>query len=188
VSVQRTVQPTIEQRIDGAQNSLNAIGTALKLDNDNSLWQNSQEEPDEIGRLIYIEKSEQAQDIILNATNSTRVQSPQLPSPAQLSSQTDLERQVKRCDLLPLTSAAGQQLSERSSTRPVNNNGMEIGATYGAGTSMFPRSVKVLEQQMNGGHNPVAVELQEPGRNLQLTTVASHNTDQPTTRRSNLTA
>jgi hypothetical protein len=80
------VQPSIEQRVDGAQNSLNAIGTALKLDNDNSFWQAQQREQDEIGRVIYIEKSEQAQDINLNATSSTRVQSPQLQSPAQLSS------------------------------------------------------------------------------------------------------
>jgi hypothetical protein len=95
---------------------------------------------------------------------------------------------VKRSDLLPLTSAVGQQLSVHSPTRPVNNNGMEISATHGDGTSMFPRSVKVLEQQMNGGHNPVGTDLQETDTNLQFMTVVSLNNDPPTTQRSNLTA
>jgi hypothetical protein len=63
VLAQRTVQPAIEQRADGAQNSLNAIGTALKLDKGNFLWQAFQREQDETGKVIYIEKSEQAQDI-----------------------------------------------------------------------------------------------------------------------------
>jgi hypothetical protein len=31
VLAERTVQPAVEQRADGAQNSLNAIGAALKL-------------------------------------------------------------------------------------------------------------------------------------------------------------
>jgi hypothetical protein len=114
VLAQRTVQPPIEQRTDGAQNSLNAIDTALKLDNGQSLWQTLQREQDEIDKMVYIEKSEQAQDINLNETSSTRVQSPQLQSPTQLSSQTDLEQQVKRSELLPLTSAVSQQLPIRS--------------------------------------------------------------------------
>jgi hypothetical protein len=113
VLAQRTVQPAMEERADGAQNSLNAIGTALKLDNGNSLWQAFQREQDEIGKVIYIERSEQAQDINLNETSST----PQLQSPVQLDSQTNLERQVKHSDLLPLTSAMGQQLPVRSPTR-----------------------------------------------------------------------
>jgi hypothetical protein len=50
VLAQRTVQPAIEQRADGAQNSLNAIGTVLKLDNDNSLWHALQREQDEIAK------------------------------------------------------------------------------------------------------------------------------------------
>jgi hypothetical protein len=185
---QRTVQPAIEQRADGAQNSLNAIGTALKLDNGNSLWQAFQLEQDEIGKVIYIEKSEQAQDINLNETSSTRVQSPQLQSPVQLDSQTNLERQVKRSDLLPLTSAVGQQLPVRSPTRPVNNNGMEISATHGAETPRLSRSVNVSEQQMHRGHNPVATESQEADKNLQFMAVVSHNNDPSTTRGSNLTA
>jgi hypothetical protein len=41
---------------------------------------------------------------------------------------------------------------------------------------------------MNGGHNPVATELQETDKNLQFMTVVNHNNDPPTTRRSNLTA
>jgi hypothetical protein len=53
---------------------------------------------------------------------------------------------------------------------------------------MFPRSVKVLQQQMNGGHNPVATELQKTDQNLQFMTVVGCNNDPPTTRRSNLTA
>jgi hypothetical protein len=114
VLAQRTVQPAMEERADGAQNSLNAIGTALKLDNGNSLWQAFQREQDEIGKVIYIERSEQAQDINLNETSSS---TPQLQSPVQLDSQTNLERQVKHSDLLPLTSAMGQQLPVRSPTR-----------------------------------------------------------------------
>jgi hypothetical protein len=94
---------------------------------------------------------------------------------------------VKRSDLLPLTTARGQQLSVRSPTRPVINHGTEISATHGFGTLMFPRSVKVFAQQINGGHNPVVTEVQEADRKLQFTTVVSHNNDQPTTRRPNLT-
>jgi hypothetical protein len=82
----------------------------------------------------------------------------------------------------------GQQLPVRSPTRPVHNNGMEISATHGAETPMFSRSVKVLEQQMHRGHNPVATELQETDENLQFMTVVDHNNDPPTTRGSNLTA
>jgi hypothetical protein len=185
---QRTVQPAIEQRADGAQNSLNAIGTTLKLDNGNSLWQAFQREQDEIGKVIYIEKSEQAQDINLNETSSTRVQSSQLQSPVQLDSQTNLERQVKRSDLLPLTSAVGHQLPVSNLTRPVNNNGMEISATHGAETPRLSRSVNVSEQQMHRGHNPVATESQEADKTLQFMAVVSHNNDPSTTRGSNLTA
>jgi hypothetical protein len=96
VLAQRTVQPALEQRADGAQNPLNALGTVLKLANGNSLWQALQREQDEIGKVIYIEKSEQAQDINLNETSCTRAQSPQLQSPVQLNRQTDLEQQMKR--------------------------------------------------------------------------------------------
>jgi hypothetical protein len=188
VLAQRTVQPAIEQRTDSAQNSLNAIGTVLKLDNGNSLWQALQREQDEIGKEIYIEKSEQAQDINLNETSCTRAQSPQLQSPVQRNRQTGLEQQMKRSDLLPWTSAESQQLPVRSPTRPVHNNGMEISATHGAETPMFPRSVKVFEQQMHRGHNPVATELQETDENLQFMTVVDNNNDSPTTRGSNLTA
>jgi hypothetical protein len=95
---------------------------------------------------------------------------------------------VRRSDLLPWTSAVGQQLPVRSPTRPVDNNGMEISATHGAGTPMFPRSARVLEQQMNRGHNPVATELQEPDQNLQFMAVVSHSNNPSTTRGSNLTA
>jgi hypothetical protein len=187
VLAQKTVQPAIEQRTDGAQNSLNAIGTALKLDNGESLWQTLQREQDEIGQIVYIEKSEQAQDINLNETSSTRAQSPQLQSPAQLGSRKNLEQQVKRSDLLPLTSAVSQQLPIRSPTCQVNNDGMKISATHGAETKMFSRSVKVGEQQMHRGHNPVATEPRETDKNLQFMAVVSHNNDPVTTRGSNLT-
>jgi hypothetical protein len=188
VLAQRTVQPVIEQRTDGSQNSLNAIATALKLDNGESLWQTLQREQDEIGKIVYIEKSEQAQDINLNETSSTRVQSPQLQSPAQLSSQTDLEQQVNRSDLLLLTSVVSQQLAIRSPACPVNNNGMEICATHGAETPRFSRSVKVSEQQRHRSHIPVATEPRETDKNLQFMAVVSHNNDPSTTRGSNLTA
>jgi hypothetical protein len=117
VLTQRTVQPAIEQRADGAQNSLNAIGTVLKLDNDNSLWHALQREQNEIGKVTYIEKSEQAQDINLNETSCTRMQSPQLQPAVQRNRQMDLEQQMKRSDLLPWTSAVSQQLPVRSPTR-----------------------------------------------------------------------
>jgi hypothetical protein len=182
------VQPAIEQRADGAQNSLNDIGTVLKLDNDNSLWHALQREQDEIGKVIYIEKREQAQDINLNETSCTRVQSPQLQSVIQRNRQMDLEQQMKRSDLVPWASAASQQLPVRSPTRTVHNNAMEISATHGAKTPMFSRSVKVFEQQMRRGHNPIAIELQEADENLQFMTVADNNNDSPTTRGSNLTA
>jgi hypothetical protein len=188
VLTQRTVQLAIEQRADGAQNSLNAIGTVLKPDNDNSLWHALQREQDEIGKVIYIEKSEQAQDINLNETSCTRVQSPQLQPPVQRKRQTDLEQQMKSSDLLPWTSAVSQQLPVGSPTRPVHNTGMEISATHGAETPMFSRSVKVLEQQMHRSHNPVATELQETDENLQFMTVVDNNNDSPATRGSNLTA
>jgi hypothetical protein len=184
---QRTVQPAIEQRTDGAQNSLNAIGTALKLDNGESLWQTLQREQDEIGKVVYIEKSEQAQDINLNETSSTRVQSPQLQSPAKISSRTNLEQQAKRSDLLPLTSAGSQQLPVRSPTCQVNNNGMEISATHGAETTMFLHGMKVSEQQRIRSHNPVATEPRETDKSLQFMAVVSHNNDPVTTRGSNLT-
>jgi hypothetical protein len=185
---QRTVQPAIEQRADGAQNSLNEIGTTLKLDNGNSLWQAFQREQDEIGKVSYIQESEQAQDINLNETSGTRGQSSQLQSPVQLGSQTNLERQVKRSDLLPLTSAVGHQLPVSNLTRPVNNNGMEINATHGAETPRLSRSVNVSEQQMHRGHNPVATESQEADKTLQFMAVVSHNNDPSSTRGSNLTA
>jgi hypothetical protein len=182
------VQPAIEQRADGAQNSLNAIGTVLKLDNDNALWHALQREQDETGKVIFLEKSEQAQDINLNETSCTRVQSPQLQSPVQRNRQTDSEQQLKRSDLLPWTSAVCQQLPVRSPTRPVHNNSLEISTTHGAETPMFSRSVKVFEQQMHRGHNPVATELQESDENLQFMTVVDNHNDSPTTRGSNLTA
>jgi hypothetical protein len=71
-----------------------------------------------IGKVSYIQESEQAQDIKLNETSGTRGQSSQLQSPVQLGSQTNLERQVKRSDLLPLTSAVGHQLPVSNLTRP----------------------------------------------------------------------
>jgi hypothetical protein len=175
VLAQRTVQPAIKQRADGAQNSLNAIGTVLKLDNDNSLWHALQREQDEVGKVIYIEKSEQAQDINLNETSCTRVQSPQLQPPVQRNRQMDLEQQMKRSDLLPWTSVVSQQLPVSSPTRTVHNNGMEISATHGAETPMPSRSVTVLEQQMHRGHTPVATELQETDENLQFMTVVDNN-------------
>jgi hypothetical protein len=188
VLAQRTVQPAIEQRADGAQNSLNAIGTVLKLVNDNSLWHALQREQDETGKVIYIEKSEQAQDINLNETSCTRVQSPQLQSVIQRNRQMDLELQMKRSDLVPWASTASQQLPVRNPTRTVHNNAMEISATHGTETPMFPRSVKVFEQQMHRGRNPIAIELQEDDDNLQFMTVDDNNNDSPTTRGSNLTA
>jgi hypothetical protein len=184
---QRTVQPAIEQRTDGAQKSLNVMGTALKLDNGESLGQTLQREQDEIGKIVYIEKSEQPQDINLNETSSTRVQSSQLQSPAKLSSRTNLEQQVKRSDLLSLISAGNQQLPIRSPTCKVNNNGMEISATHGVETTMFWHGMKVSEQQRNRSHNPVATELRETDKNLQFLAVVCHNNDPVTTRGSNLT-
>jgi hypothetical protein len=185
---QRTVQPAIEQRADGAQNSLNEIGTTLKLDKGNSLWQAFQREQDEIGKVSYIQESEQAQDIKLNETSGTRGQSSQLQSPVQLGSQTNLERQVKRSDLLPLTSAVGHQLPVSNLTRPVNNNGMEINATHRAEIPRLSRSVNVSEQQMHRDHNPVATESQEADKTLQFMAVVSHNNDPSSTRGSILTA
>jgi hypothetical protein len=95
---------------------------------------------------------------------------------------------VKRSDLLPLTSAVGQQLPVRSPTRLVNNNGMEISATHGAETPRLSRSVKASEQQKYSSHNPVATESQEADKNLQFMAVVSHNNDPSTTRGSNLPA
>jgi hypothetical protein len=188
VLTQRTVQPAVEQRADGAQNSLNAIGTALKLENDNSLWHALQREQGETGKVIYIEKSEQARDVKLNEMNGKRLPSPQPQSPAQRSRQTDVAQQMKRSDLLPWTAAASQQLPVRSPTRTVHNNGMEISATHGAETPMFSSSMKVFEPQMHRDHNPVATELREADENLQFMTVVDNNKDSPTTRESNLTA
>jgi hypothetical protein len=188
VLTQRTVQPAVEQRADGAQNSLNAIGAALKLKNDNSPWQALQRAPDETDKVIYIEKSEQAQNINLNETNCTRQQSPQLQSPEQRGRQTDVAQQMKRSDLSPWTSAVRQQLPARSTSRPEYSTGMEINATHGAETPMFSRSVKVLEQQMHRDHNPVATELQETEENLQSMPIVGNNNDSPKTPGSNLTA
>jgi hypothetical protein len=188
VLTQRTVQPAIEQRADGAQNTLNAIGTALKLDNDNSLWHALQQEQNEIGNVTYIEKSEQAQDTSFHETSCTRIQSPQLQSAIQCNKQTDVAQQMKRSDLLPWTSAASQQLPVRSLTRTVHNNAMEISATHGAETPMFSRNVKVFEQQMHRDHNPVATELRETDENLKFMTVVDNTDDSPTTRGSNVTA
>jgi hypothetical protein len=185
---QRTVQPAVEQRADGARNSLNAIGTALKLENDNSLWHALQREQGETGKVIYIEKSEQARDVKLNEMNGKRLPSPQPQSPAQRSRQTDVAQQMKRSDLLPWTAAASQQLPVRSPTRTVHNNGMEISATHGTETPMFSSSMKVFEPQMHRDHNPVATELREADENLQFMTVVDNNKDSPTTRESNLTA
>jgi hypothetical protein len=188
VLTQRTVQPAVEQRADGAQNSLNAIGAALKLKNDNSPWQALQRAPDETDKVIYIEKSRQAQNINLNETNCTRQQSPQLQSPEQRGRQTDVAQQMKRSDLSPWTSAVRQQLPARSTSRPEYSTGMEINATHGAETPMFSRSVKVLEQQMHRDHNPVATELQETEENLQSMPIVGNNNDSPKTPGSNLTA
>jgi hypothetical protein len=185
---QRTVQPAIEQRADGAQNSLDAIGAALKRDNSNSLWQAFQREQDEIDKVIHIEKSKQTQAINLNETSDTRVQSLQLQSTVKLGSQSNLERQVKHNDLLPLTSTVGQQLPVRSLTRPMNISGREIGATHGAETPRLSRRVNVSEQQMHRGHNPVATESQEADKTLHFMALDSHNNDPSTTRGSNLTA
>jgi hypothetical protein len=160
----------------------------LTLDNDNSLWHALLREQDETGKIIYIEQSEQAQDINLNETSCTRVQSPQLQSVIQRNRQMDLEQQMKRSDLVPWASAASQQLPVRSPTRTVHNNAMEISATHGAQTPMFSRSVKVFEQQMHRDHNPVATELQETDKNSQFMTIVDNNHDSPTTPRSNLTA
>jgi hypothetical protein len=46
--------------------------------------------------------------------------------------------------------------------------------------------VKVREQQMHRGHNPVATELREADKNLQFMAVVSHNNDPSKTRGSNL--
>jgi hypothetical protein len=89
---------------------------------------------------------------------------------------------------LPWTSAASQQLTVRSPTRTVHNNGMEISATHGAETPMFSRSVKVLEQQMHRDRNPVATELPETDENSHFMTVVDNNSDSPITPGSNLTA
>jgi hypothetical protein len=115
------------------------------------------------------------------------VQSPQLQSPVQRNRQTALEQQMKRSDKLPRTSPASQQLPIRSPTRPVHNKGMEISATHGAETPMFSSSLKVFEQQMHRGHNPVATELQEADENLQFMTIVDKNNDSPAIRGSNLT-
>jgi hypothetical protein len=188
VLTQRTVQPAVEQRADGAQNSINAIGAALKLTNDNSPWQALQRAPDETDKVIYIEKSEQAQNINLNETNYTRQQSPQLQFPEQRGRQTDVAQQMKRSDLSPWTLAVRQQLPARSTSRPEYSSGMEINATHGAETPMFSRSVKVLEQQMHRDHNPVATELQETEETLQSMPIVGNNNDSPKTPGSNLTA
>ena len=52
---QRTVQPAIESRADGAQSSLNAIIAPLTLANDNPLWQDPQRKQDEIGSAVVLE-------------------------------------------------------------------------------------------------------------------------------------